>query len=51
MEKEEAERLEEARKGIIEEQGRWHKILIDKEKELEGLQKQVADRDNDWIGK
>ena len=47
MEKEEAERLEEARKGIIEEQGRWHKILIDKEKELEGLQKQVADRDND----
>jgi len=33
--------LEEARKTIIEEHGRWHKILIEKEKELERLQKQV----------
>jgi len=47
MEKEEAERLEEARKSIVEEHGRWHKILIDKEKALERLPQQVTDGDNE----
>ncbi|GLB34166.1 putative yeats-domain-containing protein [Lyophyllum shimeji] len=42
MEKEEAERLEEARQSIITEQERWRAILIEKEKELEKLQKQLA---------
>ncbi|KAF8638603.1 hypothetical protein AX17_002144 [Amanita inopinata Kibby_2008] len=42
MEKEESERLEEAKKAIITEQNRWREILIEKEKELEQLQKQAA---------
>jgi YEATS domain-containing protein 4 len=45
MEKEEAERLEEARKKVIEEQSKWHKKLIERERELEKLQRQVAERD------
>ncbi|KII94665.1 hypothetical protein PLICRDRAFT_47691 [Plicaturopsis crispa FD-325 SS-3] len=42
MEKEEAERLEKARKVVIEEQDRWRATLIEKEKELEKLQRQLA---------
>lgn len=42
MEKEESDRLEEARQAIITEQERWRGILIEKEKELEKSQKQVA---------
>jgi YEATS domain-containing protein 4 len=42
MEKEEAERLEEARQSVIAEQERWRNTLIEKEKELEMLQKQLA---------
>ncbi|KAF9534590.1 yeats family protein [Crepidotus variabilis] len=45
MEKEESERLEEAKKTIIEEHAKWHKKLIEKEKELERLQRDIADRD------
>lgn len=41
MEKEEAERLEEARKIVMTEQDRWRTMLIDKERELERLQKEV----------
>lgn len=41
MEKEESDRLEEARKAVITEQERWREKLIDKEKELERLQKEV----------
>ena len=40
MEKEEADRLEEARKTIISEQDRWRGILIEREKELQKLQRQ-----------
>lgn len=43
MEKEEFERLEEARKTVTTEQDRWRGILIQKELELEKLQKQLAD--------
>ncbi|KAH7887464.1 hypothetical protein F5I97DRAFT_1860659 [Phlebopus sp. FC_14] len=39
MEKEEAERLEEARGKVIKEQEKWRGILIEREKELERLQK------------
>ena len=39
MEKEEAERLEEARGKIVKEQEKWRGILIEREKELERLQK------------
>jgi YEATS domain-containing protein 4 len=42
MVKEEAERLETARKSVIAEQDKWRGILIDKEKELEQLQKQLS---------
>ncbi|KAG6812099.1 hypothetical protein H0H92_004399 [Tricholoma furcatifolium] len=42
MEREEAERLENARQSIITEQEKWREILIEKEKELERLQKQLA---------
>ncbi|KAG6866118.1 hypothetical protein C0991_008426 [Blastosporella zonata] len=42
MEKEEAERLEAARQAIIAEQEKWRGMLIEKEKELEKLQKQLA---------
>jgi YEATS domain-containing protein 4 len=41
MEKEETERIEEARKAVIAEQGRWRDALIEKEKELDELQKQL----------
>lgn len=41
MEKEETERLEEARKAVVEEQERWRNMLIEKEKELQRLQEQV----------
>lgn len=44
MEKEEQERLEEARKAVVIETDRWRNILITKEKELERLQKSVANR-------
>ncbi|EMD40505.1 hypothetical protein CERSUDRAFT_148578 [Gelatoporia subvermispora B] len=42
MEKEEAERLETARKQVITEQDRWREKLIEKEKELERLRKQLG---------
>lgn len=42
MEKEEAERLEEARQSIIAETERWKNILIEKEKELEKLRAQLV---------
>jgi YEATS domain-containing protein 4 len=41
MEKEESERLEEARKTIIAEQDRWREILIEREKEIQRLQREV----------
>lgn len=41
MEKEEAERLENARKAIIAEQDKLRERLIEKEKELERLKKQL----------
>ncbi|KAJ7248471.1 yeats family protein [Mycena rebaudengoi] len=44
MEREEAERLEEGRKAIVAEQERWRATLIEKEKELEALQKLLASR-------
>lgn len=44
MEKEEQERLEEARKAVVLETDRWRNTLITKEKELERLQKLVANR-------
>lgn len=47
MEKDEAERLEEARKKVIEEHAKWHKKLIEKERELEKLQRQVAEGDKE----
>ncbi|RDB19972.1 Protein AF-9 [Hypsizygus marmoreus] len=43
MEQEEAERLEEAKRAIVKEQEHWRNILIEKEKELEKLQKQLAE--------
>jgi YEATS domain-containing protein 4 len=44
MEKEEAESLEEARKAVVAEEERWRVKLIEKEKELEQLQKLVAEK-------
>jgi YEATS domain-containing protein 4 len=41
MEKEEQERLETARKAVLAEQERWRGILIERETELESLQKQL----------
>lgn len=43
MEKEEAERLENARKTVIAEQDKWRAMLIEKEKELQQLQRQLSD--------
>lgn len=43
MEKEEAERLDTARKKVIAEQSKWRDILIEKEKELAKLKAQLAD--------
>jgi YEATS domain-containing protein 4 len=42
MEREEADRIEAARKNVIAEQDKWRGILIEREKELERLQKQLA---------
>lgn len=42
MEKDESDRLEEARKAVIAEQDRWRATLIEKEKELERLQRQLG---------
>ncbi|KZT05578.1 yeats family protein [Laetiporus sulphureus 93-53] len=41
MEREEAERLEEARKKVVAETNRWRDRLIEKERELERLQRQL----------
>lgn len=41
MEKEEAERLESARKAVIAEQDKWREKLIERERELEKLQRQL----------
>ena len=43
MEKEEAERLESARKSIIAEQDKLRTVLLDKEKELARLQKLLGE--------
>lgn len=42
MEREEAERIETGRKLVIAEQDKWRVMLIEKEKELERLQKQLG---------
>lgn len=44
MEKEEQERLEEARKAIVAETDKWRNTLIEREKELDRLQKLVANQ-------
>lgn len=44
MEKDEGERLEEAKEKIIKEQDKWKGILLEREKELERLQKLLAAR-------
>jgi len=41
MEKEESDRLEEARKTIIAEQDHWRGILIEREKEIQRRQREV----------
>ena len=41
MIQEEADRLEKARKDVIAEQDKWRAILIEKERELESLKKQL----------
>ncbi|KAA1466567.1 yeats-domain-containing protein [Dentipellis sp. KUC8613] len=43
MEKEEIERFEEGRKKIIAEQDKWRGILIEKEKELERLKRELGE--------
>ncbi|KAG2060250.1 yeats family protein [Suillus hirtellus] len=45
MEKEEADRMEEAKGKIIKEQEKWRAILIEKEKELERLQKLLTSKE------
>lgn len=45
MEKEEAERLEEARGKILREQEKWRGILAEREKELERLQNMLTSRE------
>ncbi|KAG1815744.1 yeats family-domain-containing protein [Suillus subaureus] len=45
MEKDEADRLEEAKGKIIKEQEKWRGILIEREKELERLQKLLASKE------
>lgn len=42
MEKEEAEKLETARKSVIEQQDKWRRTLIEREKELERLQRELT---------
>lgn len=44
MEKEEGERIEGAKKQVIAEQDKWRVMLIEKEKELEKLQKLIAEQ-------
>lgn len=46
MAKDESERLEEARKKLLEEHTKWHKMLIEGERELERLQKLVTEKDD-----
>jgi len=41
MEKEEYDRLENAKKQILAEQEHWKNLLLEKEKELQKLQKQI----------
>jgi len=43
MEKEELDRLEAARKTLIEEQEKWRATLIEKENELKRLKKELGD--------
>ena len=43
MEREEAERLETARKAVIAEQDKWRQTLIEKERELEKLHRRLAE--------
>lgn len=45
MERDEGERLEEAKEKIIKEQEKWKGILLEREKELERLQKLLAAKD------
>lgn len=42
MEKEEASRLQQAKRSVHLEQEKWKDILADKERELEGLQKLLS---------
>lgn len=42
MEKEETDRLETAKKTVIEQQEKMRNLLIEREKELEKLQKELA---------
>lgn len=44
MEKDELERLEDTRKAIVAETDKWRNTLIEKEKELERLQRLVANQ-------
>ncbi|KZP21537.1 yeats family protein [Athelia psychrophila] len=44
MEKEEAERLEAAKKSVIAQQNKWRATLIEREKDLEKLQKELNER-------
>jgi len=43
IEKDEAERLEEAKKKVLEEQEKWKKLLIEKNEEYRRLQQMVED--------
>lgn len=43
MEKEEGERIDEARKNLLAEQERWKGILLAKEKELEELNAKIEE--------
>lgn len=45
MEKEEADRLEEAKGKTIKEHEKWRGILMEKEKELERLQKLLTSKE------
>ncbi|KAI6130248.1 yeats family protein [Pisolithus croceorrhizus] len=45
MERDEGERLEEAKEKIIKEQEKWKGILLEREKELDRLQKLLAAKD------
>jgi YEATS domain-containing protein 4 len=45
MEKDEADRMEEAKGKIIKEQEKWRNILVEREKELERLQKLLSSKE------